>query len=105
VPELDSLWFFHRQLLMGDATDNIPGIPGWGEAKATRALEPYRRCRPVDGWAKVQEVYLTGPFEFKDGSTTPDDLIAYLAEQGGLIWIQRRPDEVWTPAYYEKEYV
>lgn len=101
----DSIWYFHRQMLMGDSTDNIPGIPGTGETKATKIMEPYRHCRASEGWAAVQQAYLAGPFEFKDGTTTPADVSEYMAEQGALLWIQRRPDEFWTPQLHEKVYV
>jgi hypothetical protein len=105
VNEPDAIWYFHRQMLMGDATDNIPGVPGWGEQKATNAMAPYRTARAAEGWAKVQEVYIAGPYEFKDGTKTPDDYMEYLTEQGGLLWIMRRPDEFWTPQLHETRYV
>lgn len=105
VSEPDALWFFHRQMLTGDSTDNIPGVPGWGEKKANLAMEPYRRCSAREGWDKVREVYISGPFEFKDGTKTPDDFEEYLAEQGGLLWLMRRPDEFWTPELHERTYV
>jgi len=33
------LVWFYAQMLMGDTGDNIPGIPGWGPAKAYKALK------------------------------------------------------------------
>jgi 5'-3' exonuclease len=41
LPEEATL-FFYKQLLMGDKADNIFGITGVGEAKATKALEDYQ---------------------------------------------------------------
>jgi 5'-3' exonuclease len=40
VSEEEAIRFFYEQLLKGDSTDNIKGIPGVGEVKARRYLEP-----------------------------------------------------------------
>lgn len=103
VSATDAHRWFLRQLLTGDSTDNIPGIPGLGEKKANTILESVRT--DVKGmWAAVCGEYAKGPFEFKDGTKT-GKVNDYLNEQGRLLWIQRKADEVWTHQYYESEYV
>ena len=39
ISKVDSIQFFHEQLLTGDSVDNIPGIEGVGPVKAKRILE------------------------------------------------------------------
>lgn len=104
VGEADAHFFFMRQLLMGDSTDNVPGIPGMGEKKATNLLQPIRGQKAAMWKAVVQE-YNKGPFTFKDGSVTVGTPQEYLTEQGRLLWVQRKPDELWDPELYTKEYI
>ena len=40
MDELEAKKSFYIQLLMGDVSDNIPGIPGLGIVKATRIIDP-----------------------------------------------------------------
>ena len=63
-------YLLHKQLLMGDSADNIPGLPGIGTKRAERLLEgvPYGKRRDAviqaykdqygDSWE--QELQLTG---------------------------------------------
>lgn len=99
-----SLYWFHTQLLTGDSVDSIPGIPGLGEKKAIKLLEG-SMDDPRAGWETVLSEYLKGPFEFKDKSKTPDDNMAYLTEQGQLLWMMRHPEERWNPQHHEEYYV
>lgn len=39
ITEEEGNRFFHKQWIMGDATDNIPGLWKWGPAKADQLLE------------------------------------------------------------------
>lgn len=39
ITELDAVRSLYKQVLMGDTTDNIPGLKGWGKAKATAIVE------------------------------------------------------------------
>jgi len=41
VSEEQALRYYYHQLLKGDPTDNIMGVPGIGEVKATRILAPF----------------------------------------------------------------
>lgn len=104
VDEANAQRWFLRQMLTGDSTDNVPGLPGWGDAKATNAIEPVRNNIP-GMWAVVKAAYAKGPFKFKDGTKTPDDNQAYLTEQMQLLWMMREPDQRLTPQEYEDKYV
>ena len=103
VDELNAQRWFLTQLLTGDTTDNVPGIPGCGEKGAAAILEPHRD-NVLSMWKAVVAEHNKGPFTFKDGSTTGQPAY-YLEEQGALLWIRRKKDEKWTARYYEKECV
>ena len=47
-------YWFHKQWLMGDSTDNIPGIPKIGKVKAGKILE---NVAPVNRTAVVMKLY------------------------------------------------
>jgi DNA polymerase-1 len=56
VSALDADAFFYAQVLAGDATDGIPGIPGVGMVKATKMLAvPQDDPRTV--WEVIREAY------------------------------------------------
>lgn len=87
VTEEQAMYNFHIQLLMGDSTDNIPGLQGIGKAKARKALEG---VDPAEHMATVMQMY-------QAHSPKPDDWYEYLREQGKLLWIRREPDQMWEP--------
>ena len=103
VKEADAHRWFLTQLLTGDTTDNVPGIPGCGEKGAAAIINPHRD-NVLSMWEAVKAEHAKGPFTFKDGSTTGDPS-TYLNEQGCLLWIRRKKGELWNSDYYEKEYV
>lgn len=79
--------FFWAQMLMGDATDNIPGCPGIGDKKAYELLHEV----PVqDMWPVVRDTY------YRKGL---DD--AVITEQGQLLWMIREMDETGRPVMWE----
>lgn len=98
-----ALWFFCYQMLMGDSTDNVPGIPGMGEKKAHALLDEHRQDWRK-AWAVVKAEYNKGPFKFRDGSITHGTPAQYINEQGILMWMQRFGDERWSVEHFEKEY-
>lgn len=73
---------FARQLLMGDSTDGIPGLPKVGKKKAEAILPQYR-----EDWLEV----------VKDEYESRGFGIDYLTQQGVCLWMRREPDEMWTP--------
>ena len=80
---------FYRQLLVGDATDNIPGlyrITGKrASAKIKAGLEEL--TEPKDMYEYVRQVYLD-----TDDMLQVDDI---LTEIGQLLWMRRSNDEMW----------
>jgi hypothetical protein len=82
--------FFYMQLLMGDATDNIPGIPGCGPKKAAELLED------TEGLCAMQTVV---DLAYKEAYG--DEWEDALVENGRLLWIRRHPHEWWSPELME----
>lgn len=75
---------FWAQVLSGDATDNIPGIPGIGPAKARKALE---------GLTSRKEIWFCVVKAYEAAGLTRDDAI----ETARLVWVRRKEGEVWQP--------
>ena len=94
------LAFFCAQCLMGDAVDNIPGLPGCGPVKAYEVLKPCLdnlRCDDqeyiqLDLLSQVEELY-----EIQYGH----EWVTNLMEQGQLLWMTRRLHEDGSPVLWE----
>jgi hypothetical protein len=76
---------FHIQLLMGDTTDNIPGLPGIGIGKARKALHGLSGASE-----ELSEV--CRQYQIHSGKENWQE---YLLEQGNLLHIRRYPGESW----------
>lgn len=76
VDDVDAAYNFHKQLLMGDSTDNVAGIYGYGKAKAASSLE----CDPEDYTDSVVKIYQ---------EHFPEDWESRLNLTAQLLWIQR----------------
>lgn len=88
VTEEEALLNFARQLLTGDNTDGIPGIKGVG-AKTAAGILPSL----LDDWLGiVKRVYL------ERGYT-----LDYLVQQGRMLWMRRKPNELWDLDYVYEE--
>ena len=81
---------FYEQLLMGDATDNIPGLPRVGVKKAEAILE---------GCDEDEDMLMSVWLEYMDRmcDCTPEAIYTRMIERGRLLWIRRTQDEMWTP--------
>lgn len=78
--------FFCAQVLMGDITDNIPGLRGWGPKAAYDLLGS--EVEPEALASAVEDAY------FEVGED-------YLLEQGRLCWITRSLHADGTPVLWE----
>lgn len=76
------------QIMAGDSTDNIPGLPGIGPGKAAKALHGLED----NPQAMMEEVIRQ--YQMHSGK---DDWAEYLKEQGRLVYIRRKPGEMWEP--------
>lgn len=72
---------FWSQMVTGDTTDNIPGIPGAGPAAAKRLLAQPDHVQAIAN-------------EYKKAYS--DDWRKAMTEMGRLLWIRRRPNEWWN---------
>ena len=70
------LAFFFYQMLVGDAVDNIPGLPGCGDVSARKILEGATTER--DYYERVRQAYKE---KLGDGAKE------YFLEQRDLLWI------------------
>lgn len=90
VTEFEGLRSFYTQLLMGDRTDNIPGLHKVGKVTAGKILAE----------AKTEEDLAQAVWKaYKDRGHT----IEYMTEQGRLLWLLRSPNDEWEPHEIIKE--
>ena len=85
VEELKASLFYHQQLMQGDSTDNIPGIPGVGPVKASKMLDG---CTTVE---EMQEV-VVGAYV----AAYNDDWVSALLSNGKLLHIMRHHDDYFS---------
>lgn len=83
TPE-EGLKKFYHQLLMGDRTDNIPGLTGIGEVRARKALE--RATTESHLFSVAEQMYKK---EF------PDTWESEMLRNGRLLKIRQKKDELW----------
>ena len=86
TPE-EGIWWFYRQCLTGDTTDNIPGIDGIGPVRAARLL-PDVGADEGSLYRAVLEKYAEAY-----GDTAEQRLL----EVGRLLWIRKSPGQWWSP--------
>jgi 5'-3' exonuclease len=81
-------------MITGDATDNIQGIPGLGPVAAEH-LDAFTTEEEMG--EAVLELYSQeyGPNE--------EDVFKAFLENAQLLWIRRKPGELWTPNYNYKD--
>lgn len=89
VTEEEADNFFLTQLLTGDSTDNIPGVPGVGEKRAATLLKD---LSVPEAFGAILNAYLDA--YGKDGKAIMD-------EQAQLLWIRRKPDDYWNDYWRE----
>lgn len=72
------LAFFYYQMLVGDAADNIPGLPGCGDKKALKLFEEHSPETEVEMCQMVKKAYKEKEMDKK-----------YFMEQANLLWLQQ----------------
>lgn len=83
VTEAEGIKAFYTQVLTGDRTDNIQGIPGVGPAKAAKAL------KGIEDEASLYEAVKAA---YEDANIADQ-----LLETARLLWIRRKEGEIWQP--------
>ena len=79
--------FFYSQLITGDSTDNIPGLPRCGDKAAWTTL----------GGLPTNQMFSAVCELYQKKGKDPD----YLLEQGRLLWMVRELDEHGDPVMWE----
>jgi len=83
--------WFYAQMLMGDRTDNIQGVKGYGDKKAYKTLEG---CETeAEHYLAVKQVY---------DEACGDDSEARIRENADLLWMVRELDSNGEPVLWEK---
>jgi len=82
ISELEATRFYYKQLLMGDATDGIPGIKGLGPKTADRLL------KNATTEAEMQEIVVE-----QYAIAYQDRWLSHLLTNGKLIHLQRNLDD------------
>lgn len=83
-----AMYLFFKQVLTGDSTDNVQGIPKVGPVKATTILS---------GLEDNETAMYGSCLAAYEGYYGVDDGEKYLLENARLLWIRRRPGELWNP--------
>ena len=81
VTDVEGLRFLYKQMLTGDRTDNIRGVPGIGDKKSEKILE---------GLTTEQDLH-DAVLEAYGGN------LAEMTENAILLYMRRVPNEWWTP--------
>lgn len=90
VDEEEATYNFYHQLLTGDVTDNILGVPGIGPAKAKKILSPCTSEK--DMYVTVWNVYRDAYPDVEDA-----EIDKIVLENARLLWIRRAEGEMWCP--------
>jgi len=89
MDEIDCWRCFYQQLLKGDNVDNIPGIKGYGDKTAEKALAG---CTDKEGMHDAVKII----YKDKYG----DEAEAHLKLRSRLLWILRKPlNETYPEGY------
>jgi hypothetical protein len=89
VDEDEAQSFFLHQLITGDSSDNIPGIPGMGPKGAAKFIEG---LETDDKLGSIRELY---------SDTFGDEAEKVFDEQATLLWIRRAPKQSWKDYWGE----
>ena len=85
VEPFEALRNFYRQLLTGDSTDNIQGVPGIGNKRADKIL---------DGAETEEELFERCQNVYRDKG-----ILDQMEETGHLLWIQQSNRKKWNQKF------
>ena len=91
----EALLCFWRQVLTGDASDNIPGLWKVGEAGAAKMLPEY--THEADMYAKVLKAYEVNMAKYPEKHAPHTSPVACLTENARLLWMMSHEDDLWSP--------
>lgn len=87
VTEDEAIKFFYTQLLTGDPTDNIKGVPKIGPKRAEKILA---ECKTEE------DMYWAALCQYEQHYDKPLEIMTEMAR---LLWIWRHEDDMWEPPY------
>lgn len=88
---------FYRQLISGDAADNVKGVPRKG-LKAAETLIPDQGCKEKEYWEIVRNCYL----EYAEKNEIPkEEIIDELLKNAHLLWIMWEKEVYFEPPHEE----
>ena len=103
VDPYDAVLFFWEQVLSGDSTDTIQGIPKVGPGKAKEWISDWvndpQAQSPLDAWlwknvvAAYKEGMQNHPDKFPEGMTPEEAAL----ENARLVFMLEREGQLWTP--------
>ena len=100
VTASDAILTFYRQLLTGDATDNIPGCYKVG-GKTAKELLPIVLTEE-EMFEVALDAYARNIEKFPQHHAPHTDPVASLTENARLLWMLDAPDRLWAPPGQEQ---
>jgi 5'-3' exonuclease len=89
ISELEAIRFYYTQLLKGDPTDNIPGVPRIGDVKAAKLLAD------VHTEDEFQEIVVDEYIK-----AYGDNWESYLLSNGKMIHLQKKPEDFFSISHW-----
>ena len=86
ISELEALRHYYEQLLKGDPTDNIPGVPRVGQVKAEKILAPFNTEQEFQEQVVEQYLMAYGEDKWKD----------YLLSNAKMIHLQKHESDYFS---------
>lgn len=91
VSQVDAWRNLYEQLLKGDPTDNIPGLPGVGPVKAKNLLAACRTEEEMQEVVCIEYFTMYGPDAFKD----------YLLSNGKMLYLQQDVSDYFQVSHWQ----
>jgi len=97
VTEEEALRNFYLQILTGDAADGIPRIKkGWREKQVKADLEK------ATSEKEMYTIVINEMSKVLDKDLTHRELLDLLTMRGRLVWLRRKPGEMWAPEFLNR---